>query len=338
MMIRTIAACLFAGVMSMAVAQSPAPSGANATTATQTTSPQVARADAPNPLQPGNNAPVWREVRQGEAGYASLPAREAGVLILTSGQTWRTIRNGPVTWIGGGLVIAVVLALAAFYLLKGPIRLNEAPTGRRVLRFKHIERLAHWTTAISFVVLAVTGLLMLFGKHVLMPVLGHTVHGWIVILGKNVHNFVGPVFSVALVFVILIFLRDNLPTARDWLWIKKGGGLFTGEHVPSGRFNAMQKMLFWGGVVALGVIVTITGYVLDFPNFNQLRATMQTMHLVHTIAALLFVAMMLGHIYIGTIGMEGALDAMKTGYVDESWAKEHHEDWYHEVKTSQRPT
>lgn len=296
---------------------------------------QVAQAESP--VQPGNNAPTWRKVNGGEAGFSTLPAREAGVLILREGDVWRQLRNGPLTLYGGVLLVAMLLVIGAFYQYRGRIDLTVPKTGKLVERFGKIERTAHWLLAGSFVLLALTGLMMLFGKHLLLPVLGHTLFGYLTIVGKNIHNFVGPVFAFAVFWVFVLFARDNIPSPRDWLWLRKFGGLFTGEHVPSGRFNAGEKTLFWLGVVLLGVFLSVTGFVLDFPNFAQLRTTMQTMHLIHATAAVLFVAMIVGHIYIGSIGMEGALDSMKTGYVDEAWAREHHEDWYNELKSGKGP-
>ena len=282
--------------------------------------------------QPLNNAPVWREVRSGNQGYSSLPGRERGVLVQSRGETWREIRNGPVTFYGGWLVGIVLLVLAAIYFALGPIKLHDKPTGRKIARFSLVERWVHWTTAISFVVLGLTGLIMLFGKFVLLPVIGYTLFAWLSALSKNLHNFVAPLFAVSLVIFILMFIRDNLPKAYDFAWFAKMPGYFTGKHLPSGRFNAGEKAWFWAGVVILSLALVVTGAILLFPNFEQLRSTMQTASVVHWICALLVIAASLGHIYLGTIGVDGAYRAMRDGAVDETWAKEHHQYWYDEVK------
>jgi formate dehydrogenase subunit gamma len=167
---------------------------------------------------------------------------------------------------------------------------------------------------------------------VVLPLFGYTLFSWLAILSKNLHNFVGPLFVVCTVLMVFTFIRNNIPRAHDWVWIKKFGGMVSGEHVPAGKVNAGQKLWFWGAVLGLGLFVGVTGLILDFPNFLQGRETMQQAHLVHAIAAVLYMTISLGHIYLGTIGMEGAYDAMRTGYVDETWAKEHHEYWYNEVK------
>jgi formate dehydrogenase subunit gamma len=196
-----------------------------------------------------------------------------------------------------------------------------------------VDRVIHWSTAITFSTLAITGLIMLFGKTVLLPIFGYTLFSWLAILGKNLHNFVGPLFAVCIIFLFANFVRDNFPQPGDWLWIKRFGGLFSGQDTPSCRFNAGEKLWFWGGAIVLGILVSISGFILDFPNFNQTRQTMQISHVLHSTGAILFMLGSLGHIYMGTLGMAGAYDAMRTGYVDEEWAREHHEYWYNQVKS-----
>jgi formate dehydrogenase subunit gamma len=285
--------------------------------------------------QPGNNAPVWRDVRkEGQEHYTSIRGRETGVLIQSAGETWRRIRNGPVTFYGGWLVVVVTLIIAALYFGKGPIKLHERPTSRLIRRFTPVEQVVHWSVAISFCILGISGLIMLFGKHVLLPIMGYTLFAWLTALAKNLHNFVAPFFIVAVVVMIFMWLRDNLPRAYDWQWFRKAYGFFMrGEHIPSGRFNAGEKGWFWFGVVGLSIVVSWSGVILLFPNFDQTRAVMQEAWIWHACAALLYIAMSLGHIYMGTIGVEGAYGNMRTGYTDETWAREHHELWYNEVKS-----
>jgi formate dehydrogenase subunit gamma len=288
--------------------------------------------------QPGNNAPVWRDVRrEGQKHTTTVKGRETEVLVQSWGDTWRRIRNGPVTFWGGWLVVAVVLAIAALYFTKGPVKVHDAPSGRRIHRFSAIEQVAHWCMAISFVVLGISGLVMFFGKHLLLPIIGYTLFAWLTALCKNLHNFVGPFFIVATVIFVVLFIRDNLPRAYDLKWFAKSWAYLTGkEHVPSGRFNAGEKVWFWGGVVVLSVVVSWSGLILLFPNFDQTRAVMQEAWIWHAVAALIYIALSLGHIYLGTLGVEGAYQAMRTGYVDEVWEKEHHEIWYNEVKSGRR--
>ena len=296
-------------------------------------------------VQPGNNAPIWRQVGSGVTGYSSLPTPEAGNLIqpfvkypgsrvTNAGEAWRQVRNRWIIPYGGALLVIVAGAIALFYKRKGSIALHGAPTGRMIERFSAFERSAHWTNAIAFVILAVSGLMMAFGKFFLHPVIGGTLYGWLSYLLKNMHNFAGPLFAVSLLVVIVTFVRDNLPAKGDLNWLLKGGGLLSAHEVKSGRFNAGEKVVFWGGVFVLGLIVVASGLVMDklIPGLLYERSTMQITHMVHAVATILMMVLFMGHIYLGTIGMDGAYDAMKTGYVDETWAKEHHELWYDDIK------
>jgi formate dehydrogenase subunit gamma len=284
-------------------------------------------------VQPGNNAPMWRDVRGGDNPYQTTQVRgvETEVLMQPAGETWRQLRNGPITIYGGWLIVAMMIIIGAFYSLKGPIKLHDKPSGRKLLRFGAWDRMVHWGAAISFVLLAVTGIVILFGKHILLPVFGYTLFAWLATASKFIHNFVGPVFAFCTILMFITFVKDNLPKAQDLQWLAKAGGLFSGSHVPSGRFNAGEKAWFWIGVTLLGVVVSVTGLVLNFPNFAQGRELMQQMNVIHAIAAVVFMTLSLGHIYMGTIGVEGAYESMRTGYVDEVWAKEHHEYWYREA-------
>jgi formate dehydrogenase subunit gamma len=335
---RTLLTLGLAIVAAGAVAQTPAPTDAQQQQERQTT-------------QPGNNAPVWRDVKSGEKNYTSIQGRETGVLIqpparfpgqsamATAGEAWRNFRNGPVTFYGGWLVVLVVAAILGFYAWKGPVKLHEPPTGRQLRRFSAFEMTVHWSAAISFCVLGISGLIMLFGKHVLLPVIGYTLFAWLTALGKNLHNFIAPLFIVSVVVMIFMWLRDNLPRAYDWQWFRRAWAWFArSEHIPSGRFNAGEKIWFWGGVILLSAFVAWSGLILLFPNFDQTRAVMQDAWSVHAIAALIYICMSLGHIYMGTIGVAGAYGNMRNGYTDETWAKEHHEIWYNEVKSGKRET
>lgn len=281
--------------------------------------------------QPGNNAPLWREVRSGQAHSTTAQGVEAGVLIQAGGEAWRELRP----WIaaGGALILVFsVAALGLFYRWRGPIEVTGKPTGRMIERFDTLDRWAHWTMGASFVLLAVTGLVLSFGKYVLLPVIGYTLFSLLAAVSKGLHNFLGILFMLSLAFFIVRFVRDNLPRAYDVDWLLKFGGMFSRKHVPSGRFNAGEKTLFWGLVCVFSVLLCVSGLVLDFPNFRQGRGIMQLANVVHFSVALLAIAASLFHMYLGTIGMKGALDAMRTGLVDEAWAKEHHEIWYEEVK------
>lgn len=304
-------------------------------------------------VQPGNNAPMWRQVGQGITGYSSLPkseAPEAGNLIqpfvrypgsnlTTAGEAWRQTRNNWLIPYGGALLLIVLLGIAIFYATRGAIPTHGKNTGRKIERFTPFERAAHWSNAAAFSVLAISGIVMAFGKFFLLPVMGSTLFGWLTWLLKTAHNFAGPLFAVSLVVVFFTFLRSNWPQKGDLAWVTKGGGLMGGEEPASHRFNAGEKLVFWGGVFFLGLVVLSSGFVLDklLPGLVYERSTMQIAHIVHATGTVLMMAMFFGHIYLGTIGMQGAYQGMKTGYVDETWAKEHHAYWYEDVKAGRIP-
>jgi formate dehydrogenase subunit gamma len=304
-------------------------------------------------VQPGNNAPIWRQVGAGVTGFSSLPKSEApeagnliqpfvqypGSKVTNAGEAWRQVRNNWIIPYGGAMLLIVLGAVALFYWGKGMIAQHGADTGRKIERFTPLERSAHWANAIAFVSLAVSGVVMAFGKFFILPVIGSTLFGWLSYALKNLHNFAGPLFAVSLVIVFFTFLKDNLPRKEDWTWIAKGGGLLSEHEVASHRFNAGEKVVFWGGVMFLGLIIVGSGLVLDklIPGLIYERSTMQISHMIHAVAAVLMMVMFIGHIYMGTIGMQGAYKAMRTGYVDETWAKEHHELWFDDVKNGKIP-
>ncbi|MEP7282379.1 MAG: formate dehydrogenase subunit gamma [Rubrivivax sp.] len=302
--------------------------------------------------QPGNNAPFWRAVRHSgdQQGTVNLPGAEMGTLIqqftrypgsrmTTAGEAWRQVRNEWIIPYGAALLVIVVLALAIYYFTKGPIGGHHTDTGRKIERFTPFERAAHWLNAAAFVALAVSGIVMAFGRFFLLPVLGPSLFGWLSYALKTMHNLIGPLFVVSLLVVILTFIKDNFPQPGDAAWLRRAGGAFgEGHPPPSHRFNAGEKLLFWGALLFLGLIVVVSGLVLDqlLPLENT-RRQMQIAHLVHGTATAFMMAAFIGHIYMGTIGTRGAYRAMRTGYVDEGWAQEHHALWYDDVKAGRIP-
>ncbi len=359
-MIRSVASAALAGVASLgfllagaAFAQDGAAKGAPPAGFAVPADPKPDENNAQRALsQPGNNAPFWRAVRESGnvQGSTTLPAAEAGSLIqpfvqypgakfTNAGEAWRQVRNQWIIPYGGALVLIVALAMALFYWRKGALGGHVPDTGRMIERFTYFERAAHWSNAIAFVTLAVSGVVMAFGKFFMLPVIGSTLFGWLTYALKTAHNFAGPLFAVSLVVVLLTFVRDNLPTKADLTWLAKGGGLLGAHEVPSHRFNAGEKVIFWAGVFLLGLIVVASGLVMDklVPGMAYTRGDMQIAHMVHAVSALLMMVMFMGHIYIGTIGMKGAYQGMKTGYVDEGWAREHHELWHDDIKAGKIP-
>ena len=356
-----LAAAAALALQGVALAQAPAAPAAEAAVAPKGppagfVAPAEPKADENNAqrgkTQPGNNAPFWRGVRDSGAqeGFTTLPGVEKGVLVqsfvqypgsrfTTAGEAWRQVRNNWIIPYGGALFVIAALAIGLFYWRRGPMGGHLPDTGRTIERFTYFERAAHWSVAISFVALAVSGLVMAFGKFFLLPVLGATLFGWLTYALKNLHNFAGPLFAVALLVFIVTYIRDNIPRAYDLTWLSKAGGMFGGEEVPSHRFNAGEKIVFWGGVIVLGLIVVGSGLALDklVPGLLYTRGEMQIAHLIHAVASVLMMTMFLGHIYLGSVGMKGAYQGMVTGRVDEAWASEHHGLWHDDIKAGKIP-
>ncbi len=310
---------LSAGV---ALAQSPAVNPKEADYAKEQQKQQVA--------QPLNNQPVWKEVRSGLPQTTTVLGRETDVLIQPQGQTWRAARV-PIATIGGFLFALAVLGLVAFYGIRGEMKVDSKPGDRIIQRFTPADRYAHWLLAISWVALAITGLILSLGKTVLLPIIGYTLFSWLAALAKNIHNFVGPVLIIAVPWMFIRFVRNNGIGAEDLKWFLHIIDYFKGHEYPSGKFNAGEKLVFWFVLVIFSTVLIVSGLVLLFPNFDQTRGTMQIANIVHMVAAYLAIALACVHIYLGTIGMSGAYRAMRDGYVDESWAQHHHARWYDEV-------
>nr|WP_298372792.1 formate dehydrogenase subunit gamma [uncultured Halomonas sp.] len=277
----------------------------------------------------GASQETWQDVGSTD-NYIDSRAESTYSLINASGETWRQIRN---TWVspGGAIAILGMLAvLVVFYLIVGRKTLDEPLTGRMMLRWTALERALHWTMATLFILLALTGLNLLFGKLIFRPLFGDGFWAPMIAGTKLVHNYLGPLFSIVLILVLAKWLTINIPKKHDWTWFKQGGGVVGNAHPDAGFANGGEKAWYWL-LASAGLVVVVTGLIMDFPIFGQSRDTMQWMNVLHGIGSLGLTAVALGHIYIGTLGMEGAFSAMKTGYVDEAWAKQHHNLWYEEV-------
>jgi len=263
---------------------------------------------------------------QGEINQ--LDPRER-VLMQPAGRTWDYFHQVVLRWIGAIAIIGTLAALAAAYFVLGRLRIAAGRSGRKILRFKPFERTAHWLTAVSFVVLAITGLNITFGKALLLPLIGPDAFSTFSQYAKYTHNYVSFAFVIGLALIVAIFIKDNIPDQIDIEWFKQGGGFIKSKHAPARRFNAGEKLVFWGAL-GMGVLVAVSGYLLLFPFYVTDIFGMQIAQGVHAVIAILFIALILGHIYIGTLGMESAFEAMWTGEVDYNWAKEHHDLWLEE--------
>ena len=313
-----------------------------------------------------SDAEVFRALRYGSADVTvSAKGAAAGVIIQDSGMWWLELRKGPLLEWGGYLLLAMIAVLAVYMIVRGPIRIEGAKTGRTILRFTAIERFSHWLLAGSFILLGLTGLITLFGRFALIPVFGKDFFSVIALASKWIHNNVAWAFIVALVMVFVCWVVHNVPNRADLVWLAKGGGLFSKHtHPPARKFNAGQKIIFWI-VIVLGISISVSGLSLLFPfeipmfaktfailnalglpqlfGLGELATTMtpheemQYAQLWHSVIAFVFMAIIIAHIYLGSIGMEGAFESMESGEVDRQWAKEHHSLWYEEVVGEERP-
>lgn len=278
---------------------------------------------------------MWGAVRRDNAGYTAVAGQEAGVLIQTEGQLWREIRNGPVASIMPWVMLAAIVAVLLVYLIAGQNKLKERPSGRMVPRWALWERTLHWTTATLFILMAITGLSMLFGRAVLIPLLGIEGFAAYAMFAKSLHNYVGVFFTACVLVMILAWIWWNIPNKTDLQWFKRGGGYIKDKHPPAGRANGGEKLWFWF-IAIVGGAVCVTGLILDFPGFGQTRQTMQIANVIHAVASIAWISLFFGHAYIGTLGTEGAIEGMTTGEVSAEWAKQHHDQWYEKVKDRER--
>jgi formate dehydrogenase subunit gamma len=266
------------------------------------------------------------------SGRITIPDQKAATLIQPEGQSWREFHNVTLRWIGLIAIIGMLLVLVAFYLWRGMVMIQSGRSGRVIVRFNGFERFIHWMTATCFIILAITGLNITFGRPLFAASFGSEAFTAWSQWAKYAHNYLSFPFTIGVVVIFLMWIAGNIPNRTDVEWVKQGGGITDpSKHPPAHRFNAGQKMMYWI-VVLGGAAMAITGYILMFPFYATDIAGMQTTQMIHGIVAVLFVAAMLAHIYIGTVGMEGAFEAMGTGTVDENWAKEHHALWLEEQK------
>ncbi len=275
---------------------------------------------------------MWRDIRQGKGGLVTIGGPEGGVAINANGAWWSDLREKDGALIQtGAMGLAGILALAAvYYALRRRIPIEGGRSGRKIARFSLTQRVIHWTIACVFLLLGFTGLILLFGRPFVIPLIGTGAFSVLASASKQTHNLFGPIFTVSLLALFFSFVRGNFPGRSDLLWLLKGGGLL-GGHVRAGRYNAGEKAWFWIAVLA-GILLSGSGFVLLFPGLTDARDLMQDAGLIHGIAALIFIGFAIGHIYLGSIGTEGTLEGMTTGDVDENWARTHHDLWLAETK------
>jgi formate dehydrogenase subunit gamma len=259
-------------------------------------------------------------------GRVYIPDPQARVLVQPQGREFRDFHVSTARWINGGLIVIAIALMVLLYVVRGTDTYEHDPQGRRILRFRAVDRFVHWLTAVSFVVLALTGLNLLFGRPLIQPWLGDAAFAAMTQYGKLSHNFVGYAFLLGILAMAVMWIQDNVPRRVDLVWLRRGGGLLSGEHVPAEKFNAGQKIVFWSAILG-GGLLSATGILLMFPFQAADVGGMQIIQIAHSVLAGLMIAVIIGHIYLGTLGVSGSFDAMANGTVDLQWAKTHHPLW-----------
>lgn len=271
---------------------------------------------------------LMNQLRQVD-GRVSIPDQHSGVLIQPAGKDWRDFHQGTLLWVGAISVLGMLALLVVFRAVRGRIMIGAGPSGRTIQRFNGFERFVHWLTAGTFIILGISGLNISFGKSVLLPLIGPEAFTSLSYAMKYAHNFLAFPFMLGVVLTFLIWVRDNFPNKVDVTWFAQGGGLVGNAHPPAKRFNGGQKLIFWT-VVLGGVALSITGILMLWPMQFTDIAGMQLATIIHAVVGLVMIGIIIAHIYIGSIGMEGAFDAMGSGQVDLNWAREHHSLWVDE--------
>lgn len=277
-----------------------------------------------------SDADIWRQLRRGQPFNLSGTVKGTGVLIQSPGEEWRSLKNGPLASWGGILILATLGLIVVFFLVRGQIKISGGRTGKAVPRFSQPERWVHWFVASLFILLALSGLLIMFGRYVFSPIIGKEAWAAVASASLQSHNLLGPIFALALIIMLIVFFKDNLWQKGDLTWALKGG-LLSKDHPPSWKFNIAEKFWYWLLFFA-GLAIAGSGLLLDFPWLAERVQQLQLAHLIHGGAAVILIATSIAHIYVGTVGVEGALEGMTQGSVDEKWAEEHHGWWAQEAR------
>ncbi|KAG1658122.1 Formate dehydrogenase, cytochrome b556(fdo) subunit [Nymphon striatum] len=247
----------------------------------------------------GVNSPgsdLWRNVRQRDAiitGRTQVKGINTGMLIDTKGNEWRKFRREILLPYGGYFLLGSLGIIALLLIFIRKQKIPNGRSGKTVTRMSTMQMVTHWFLVVIVGFMSITGLLLLFGRFVIIPLLGTSAFAPIASASKEGHNLMGPLVAS-----------------------------LSKKHLEVGYFNAGEKILFWSTIV-LCVLLSISGLLLLFPYYEPTINRTQLALLIHAIAALALIALIFGHIWM-VYTVEGTLDAMNTGEVDENWAKSHH--------------
>lgn len=295
--------------------------------AAQASADDASKVDGVSNRNPGSE--LWRNVRQREfavQGFSQIKNVDSNILIHTQADAWARFRVNTIISLGMYVLGALLLSIVLFYLIRGRVEIEGGLSGRMVHRFNQYERVIHWVLALVFLFLTATGLILMFGRTLLIPVLGHEIFSIVASFSKQSHNLVGPVFLLSLILMLLQFVKRNIYAKGDLSWLLKGGGMIGKSHVTGGFFNMGEKSWYWI-VILVGLLISATGLILVLPNLGLGRSIMELSHIVHSLGAIFLIAVSIGHMYLGSVGTAGTRESMKSGYVDIKWAEAHHERW-----------
>jgi formate dehydrogenase subunit gamma len=230
-------------------------------------------------------------------------------------------------------ILFIAFFLVLHYTGQGPKVADFYNAPGEIQRFSLTERWTHLFRMASFGLLVLTGFIFFYNSISLSDIFFNSSGAAV-----RFHWIVGLVFIAASVISIALWARDARFASYDKEWLKNHGGYIGGKevYVPAGRMNAGQKIFFWL-TVFLTVIMGATGAMLIFKNNLPLGLSC-ILSTVHGFFAIVFVAAIIAHAYLGTIANPGTWRTLVDGKVSRSWAEKHHSEWYKEISRKKDST
>ena len=171
-------------------------------------------------INPGSE--LWRDIRQRDeplTGISQIKGVDTGILINSQGDRWARFRIENLIPYGAIALAAITLVILLFYLIRGKVGIEGGLSGRMVRRFTDYEKIVHWVLALVFLFLAITGLILLFGRTLFIPLLGQELFSLFASASKEGHNLFGPIFIVSLLMMLISFARRNIYEKGDLTWL-----------------------------------------------------------------------------------------------------------------------